>query len=82
MILPTADQLRMARAALDLPLRGPADPNNPTKYLGIAGVSAPALNQIESGKSSPRLDTVQRLVTYYVEHGVEFGPDGWVRIKP
>jgi len=69
----TASQLLMAREALRIPTRVVA---------ADLKMSYPGLSRIETGKTDPQMSTINKLVTYYQSKGVEFGPDGWVRVKP
>lgn len=69
----TVEQLRMARYAANVTLRQVGEA---TKLSNVA------INKIENGTTSPRLNTLTTLVEFYQSKGIEFGPDGWVRLKP
>lgn len=67
-MLPTIDQIRAARALLRLS----SDTVGNDLSLGQSH-----LTKIESGKASPRIDTLVRLFDYYVSKGVRFEAGDW-----
>lgn len=69
----TIPQLRAARALLHL--KAP----DLTEETGLVSAS---LSRIEGAKHKPTRRTIRDLRMFYESRGVEFGPDGWVRLKP
>jgi predicted transcriptional regulator len=60
-------QIRAARAMVGLTLDNVRE---------MTGLSKGALSALETGKSDPRLSTVERLQRLFEELGVEFLPEG------
>lgn len=73
MAFPRYTQLKMARAALGLDQRTVAS---------AIGMSHRGFQALETEKSNPTLNTLDKLLRYYDEQGVEFGQNGWVRLRP
>ena len=63
----------MARVALGLDLRTTAAHVN-MSYRG--------LQSVETAAGNPTSRTTTKLLTFYESQGVEFAPDGWVRLAP
>ncbi|MDR3436415.1 helix-turn-helix transcriptional regulator [Telmatospirillum sp.] len=68
-----SDQLRLARYASRLSQSAAA------KNAGVAPVT---INNVENGHTKVSKEVMAKLVMAYATKGVEFGPDGWVRLKP
>jgi transcriptional regulator with XRE-family HTH domain len=62
----------MARAALQMGVRDLAK---------LSGISAMTITRFENGHSGGHADTLRRLEGALVSAGVEFIPDGGVRLK-
>ena len=71
-VLATPDQLRAARAFLHL---------RSSDILAHLGVHSGPLSNLESGKAEPTIKTLKKFQEFYESQGVEFHPDGWVRLK-
>ena len=69
----TVAQLRAARALLHL--------KTPDITAAI-GMLNSTLSRVECEKTTPQRSTIFHLQKFYEERGVEFGPDGWVRLRP
>lgn len=72
-MLVSVDQLRAARCLLRLDLKNVAEALN---------MSRANLNNVELGKVTPKLDTALALMGFYTAKGIEFGQNGWVRLRP
>jgi hypothetical protein len=72
---PTRVQLKMARYALGLDLLGVSAE---TKLSTQTITNLEALHR----DSKTRPVTLLHLANFYTTKGIEFGPDGWVRLKP
>lgn len=68
----TPDQCRAARALLDWTILDAA---------GRSGVSDRAINRFERRQSAPRGASQAALQRAFEVAGVEFGEDGWLRLK-
>ena len=67
----TARQLRGARVLASLGVRELAE---------AAGLSPTAVSQIETGRTkTPHSTSLDVLRTALEDHGIEFGPNGWIR---
>lgn len=67
----TSKQIRGARVLSGLGVRELAE---------VAGISPTAVSQIETGRTkSPHTTTLDVLRTALEDHGIEFGPNGWIR---
>lgn len=72
--IPSITQLRMARYGLEISL---------AEAASGAGVNPNTVNFIEIGRTkNPRIDALTKITEFYQSRGVEFGADGWVRVRP
>lgn len=72
-MFPTPTQLRMTRVAIGIDLRTVAND---------IGMSYSGGQVLEIPKANPTMKMINKLLTYYTSKGVEFGQNGWVRLRP
>lgn len=69
-------QLKMARYGLGVPVR------QVVEELGVAGTTLNRIENLEVPGDRLSRTSLTSLRLYYEAKGVEFGQDGWVRLRP